>query len=116
LGFNKGRFMMRHVGAVALGILSIVLPATQACADNWNVYIPPPPASTNPPPFSTSSWVFVKTVSDDDAVFGDPCGETAMGLHYEYWNSGDRDSSMRALHAVCVDQKNGAVVDSTKSP
>jgi hypothetical protein len=107
---------MRHLGAVALSILSVALLATRASADNWNVYIPPPPASNNPPAFSMSSWVFVKTVTDDDTVFGDPCGETAMALHYDYWNSGDRDTSMRALHAVCVNQQTGAVVDSTKSP
>ena len=107
--------MMRCVGAFTLGVLSVAL-ATPSLADNWSVYIPPRPASNNPPPFSTSSWVFVENVSDDDALFGDPCGETSMSLHYQYWNSGDRDTSMRALHAVCVNQKDGTVVDSTKSP
>ena len=107
--------MTRYVGALALSFLSIAL-ATPASADNWNVYIPPPPASSNPPAFSASAWVFVKTVSDDDALFGDPCGETSMTLHYQYWNSGDRDASARALQAVCVNQKDGTVVDSTKSP
>jgi hypothetical protein len=108
--------MMRHAGALALSTLLIALLATEASADNWNVYIPPPPASSSPPPFAMTTWVLVETVSDDDALFGDPCSEAAMSLHYQYWNSGDRDTSMRALHAVCVDQKTGAVVDSTKSP
>jgi len=108
--------MMRYIGAFALSILSIVPLATRASADNWNVYIPPPPASTNPPAFSANSWVLAETVSDDDAIFGDPCGEASMGLHYQYWNSGNRDASARALHAVCVDQENGTVVDSTNSP
>jgi hypothetical protein len=107
--------MMRCIGTFALSILSIAL-ATPASADNWNVYIPPAPAAANPPPFSASSWVLVKTVSDDDALFGDPCGETSMSLHYQYWNAGNRDASARALQAVCVNQKTGAVVDSTKSP
>ena len=108
--------MTRPAGAVALSVLSVAMLASRASADNWNVYIPPPPASANPPPFATNAWVFVETVSDDDALFGDPCGGAAMDLHYRYWNSGDRDTSMRALHAVCVNQQNGTVVDSTKSP
>lgn len=107
--------MTRYVGALALGFLSIALEAP-ASADNWNVYIPPPPASSTPPAFNASAWLLVKTVSDDDALFGDPCGETSMNLHYQYWNSGDRDASARALQAVCVNQKDGTVVDSTKSP
>jgi hypothetical protein len=108
--------MVRDVGKYALRFLFISLLATPAFADNWNVYIPPPPDSANPPAFSASTWVLVETVSDDRALFGDPCGETSMDLHYRYWNSGDRDASARALHAVCVNQKTGAVVDSTKSP
>ena len=107
---------MRRIGVFALSILSIALFGARASADNWNVYIPPPPASENPPPFSTSTWVLVKTVSDDEALFGDPCSQASMDLHYQYWNSGDRDASTRAQHAVCVNQKTGAVVDSTKSP
>ena len=107
----RARFLV--LSTISLSLLS--LPAL-AEADNWNVYIPPPPAAANPPPFSTSTWIFVKTVSDDDATFGDPCGETSMALHYQYWESGDRDSSARALQAVCVNQQNGTVVDSTKTP
>lgn len=108
--------MTRRTGAFALSVLFIALAAPCAGADNWNVYIPPPPASNNPPPFAMSTWVFMKTVSDDDALFGDPCSQASMDLHYQYWSSGDRDTSMRALHAVCVNQQTGAVVDSTKSP
>ena len=108
--------MSHRSGVFALNVLFVALFSTPVTADNWNVYIPPPPDSQNPPAFSASTWILVETVSDDDALFGDPCGEAAMNLHYKYWNSGDRDASGRAQHAVCVNQKNGKVVDSTKSP
>jgi len=113
---SQGRSMTRYAVALALSVLFISVLSARAHADNWNVYIPPPPVSSNPPPFSPTTWVLAETVSDDDALFGDPCGEASMGLHYQYWNSGNRDASGRALHAVCVNQKTGEVVDSTKSP
>ncbi len=107
---------MASVCAFGPCIAAAVSHATPTSAETWNGYSPPPPGTTNPPSFPTNSWVLAETVSDDDAIFGDPCGEASMGLHYQYWNSGDRDASARALHAVCVDQQNGTVVDSTKSP
>lgn len=62
-----------------------------------HLYIPPPPDTDNPPPFSTSTWILYARYSE----YG--CIEAPMALHYKAWREGDRDLSMRALDGVCYD-------------
>jgi hypothetical protein len=83
--------------------------ASPVAAATWNVYLPPPPYTNDPPPFSASTWTLVSNYDDEDEM--NDCAGAALSLHYQYFNENQADSDRwkRALRVVCVNQQTGAI-------